>query len=59
MEPVFQKLTLGDTLTEMQCEQLEDIVREQPNVWALSVAGWSEPTWLFTRERLEMPAHLL
>ena len=28
MEPVFQKLTLGDTLTDEQCEQLKDIVRE-------------------------------
>ena len=38
MAPVFQKLTLGDTLTKEQREQLKNLISEQPNVWALSMA---------------------
>jgi len=38
MEPVFHKLNLGDTLTNEQLEKMKDLVREQPNIWALLMA---------------------
>ncbi len=38
LEPMFHKLNLGETLTDDQREKLKDLVREQPNIWALSMA---------------------